>query len=66
MIKIFTKEYITPDGADKVVYNLAPVLVVAAVILIWAVLPLAPTIIGSVLMLVCYMLWRLGRSARLV
>jgi NADH-quinone oxidoreductase subunit H len=47
MIKIFTKEYITPDGADKVVYNLAPILAVAAVILIWAVLPLAPTIIGS-------------------
>ena len=47
MVKIFTKEYITPDGADKVVYNLAPILAVAAVILIWAVLPLAPTIIGS-------------------
>jgi len=47
MIKIFTKEYITPEGSDKVVYNLAPVLAVAAVILIWAVLPLAPTIIGS-------------------
>jgi NADH-quinone oxidoreductase subunit H len=47
MIKIFTKEYITPDGADKVVYNLAPILAVGAVILIWAVLPLAPTVIGS-------------------
>ena len=47
MIKIFTKEYITPDGADKVVFNLAPILAVGAVILIWAVLPLAPTIIGS-------------------
>ena len=47
MIKIFTKEYITPDGADKVVYNLAPVLAVAAVILIWAVIPLAPTVVGT-------------------
>lgn len=47
MVKIFTKEYITPDGADKVVYNLAPILAVAAVILVWAVLPLAPTIVGS-------------------
>jgi NADH-quinone oxidoreductase subunit H len=47
MIKIFTKEYITPDGADKIVYNLAPILSVAAVILIWAVLPLAPTVIGT-------------------
>jgi NADH-quinone oxidoreductase subunit H len=47
MIKIFTKEYITPDGADKVPYNLAPILAVSAVLSIWAVLPLAPTIYGS-------------------
>jgi len=47
MIKIFTKEYITPNGADVVVYNLAPVLAVGAVILIWAVLPFAPAIIGT-------------------
>ena len=26
MVKIFTKEYITPQGADVVVYNLAPIL----------------------------------------
>ena len=43
MIKIFTKEYITPDGADKVTYNLAPILAVSAVMLIWAVVPFAPT-----------------------
>ena len=47
MIKIFTKEYITPDGADKVVYNLAPILSVSAVLLIWAVIPFAPTVIGT-------------------
>jgi NADH-quinone oxidoreductase subunit H len=47
MIKIFTKEYITPDGADKVTYNLAPILSVSAVLLIWAVLPFAKTIVGS-------------------
>jgi NADH-quinone oxidoreductase subunit H len=47
MIKIFTKEYITPDGADKVTYNLAPVLAVSAVMLIWAVVPFAPTFFGS-------------------
>jgi NADH-quinone oxidoreductase subunit H len=47
MIKIFTKEYITPDGADKVVYNLAPILSVSAVLLIWAVIPFAPTIVGT-------------------
>lgn len=47
MVKIFTKEYITPDGADKVVYNLAPILTVSAVILLWAVIPFAPTVVGS-------------------
>ena len=47
MIKIFTKEYITPDGADKVVYNLAPILAVSAVLLLWAVIPFAPNVVGS-------------------
>ncbi len=47
MIKIFTKEYITPDGADKVVYNLAPILAVSAVMLVWAVIPLSPTVFGT-------------------
>ncbi len=47
MVKIFTKEYITPDGADKVAYNLAPILSVSAVLLIWAVLPFAKTIVGT-------------------
>jgi NADH-quinone oxidoreductase subunit H len=47
MIKIFTKEYITPDGADKIAYNLAPILSVSAVLLAWAVIPFAPTIVGT-------------------
>ena len=47
MIKIFTKEYITPDGADKVAYNLAPILSVSAVLLTWAVIPFAPTNVGT-------------------
>jgi NADH-quinone oxidoreductase subunit H len=47
MIKIFTKEYITPVGADKIVYNLAPILSVSAVLLTWAVIPFAPTIVGT-------------------
>jgi NADH-quinone oxidoreductase subunit H len=47
MIKIFTKEYITPNGADKVVYNLAPILSVSAVLLIWAVIPFASTVFGT-------------------
>ena len=47
MIKIFTKEYITPQGADKIVYNLAPILSVSAVLLTWAVIPFAPTVVGT-------------------
>ena len=47
MLKIFTKEYITPDGADKFVYNLAPILSVGAVIMIWAVVPFMITLYGS-------------------
>jgi NADH-quinone oxidoreductase subunit H len=47
MLKIFTKEYITPDGADKVTYNLAPILSVGAIIMIWAVVPFTITLYGS-------------------
>jgi NADH-quinone oxidoreductase subunit H len=47
MLKIFTKEYITPVGADKIPYNLAPVLAVAAVLCVWAVLPFSSTVFGT-------------------
>lgn len=47
MLKIFTKEYITPDGADKVPYNLAPVLAVGGVLMMWGVVPFASRIIGA-------------------
>jgi NADH-quinone oxidoreductase subunit H len=46
VIKLLTKEIITPDHVDKVMYTLAPMLAVAAVILIWAVLPFANNVIG--------------------
>lgn len=46
MLKIFTKEYITPNGADKVLFNLSPILAVAAVLGIWAVIPLSSTVYG--------------------
>ena len=47
VIKIFTKEITTPDGADKVVFNIAPVMAVASVLLIWAVIPFASSVVGS-------------------
>jgi len=47
MIKIFTKEYITPEGVLLVVFNLAPILVTSAVLLLWAVIPYASTTVGA-------------------
>jgi len=47
MLKIFTKEYITPLGSDPVLFNLAPVLAMAAVLALWAVIPLSSTVYGS-------------------
>lgn len=46
IIKLIIKEDITPEGADKVVFNLAPVLSLASVIFLWAVVPLASRIYG--------------------
>lgn len=46
LVKIVTKELITPEGADKVPYNLAPILSVGAVFLLWAVIPLSATVVG--------------------
>jgi NADH-quinone oxidoreductase subunit H len=46
-IKLLIKEDITPLGADKLVYNIAPILSVVAVISMWAVVPFAATILGT-------------------
>ena len=46
IIKLLIKEDITPTGADKVVYNLAPLLSMMSVLILWAVVPLAPTMLG--------------------
>lgn len=47
VIKLLTKEIITPDNVDKVLYTIAPMLSVASVILIWAVMPFANNVIGA-------------------
>lgn len=47
VIKLLIKEDITPEGADKVVYNLPPIIALATVLLLWAVIPFAGTILGS-------------------
>lgn len=46
IIKLLIKEDTTPSGADRVVYNIAPILAMMAVLLLWAVLPVAPIIFG--------------------
>jgi NADH-quinone oxidoreductase subunit H len=46
IIKMVIKEDITPLGADKIIYNIAPVLAASSVIILWAILPLASNIYG--------------------
>lgn len=46
IIKLVIKEDITPAGADKVIFNIAPVLAAMSVIALWAILPLSSKIIG--------------------
>lgn len=47
VIKLLTKEDVTPDGADRVSYNLAPALSVMQIIMVAAIIPLGPAIIGA-------------------
>ena len=46
VLKLLGKEDITPAGADKLIYNLAPVVSVMAVLLIWAVIPFTSVNVG--------------------
>jgi NADH-quinone oxidoreductase subunit H len=46
IIKLIIKEDITPSGADKILYNLGPVLAIASVIILWAILPISSKIFG--------------------
>jgi NADH-quinone oxidoreductase subunit H len=47
LIKLITKELVVPFGADRGPYNLAPLLAVMSVIGLWAVVPLAPRLLGA-------------------
>jgi NADH-quinone oxidoreductase subunit H len=46
VIKLLTKESIVPTGADRLAYHLAPILIVISALLMWAVMPFAPGVIG--------------------
>lgn len=47
LIKLLAKEDITPASADRLLYNVAPLLSMAAVALIWAVVPYTPYHVGA-------------------
>ena len=47
ILKLLIKEDITPAGADKIVFNIPPIIALATVLLLWAVIPLAPTVLGG-------------------
>jgi NADH-quinone oxidoreductase subunit H len=47
VIKLLIKEDITPKGADKFIYNLAPIMALATVLVLWAVIPFGPGIYGT-------------------
>jgi len=47
VIKLLIKENIYPQGIDRFIYNLAPLLGLAPVLLLWAVIPLSPTTVGT-------------------
>lgn len=46
VLKLLTKENIMPAGADSLAYNLAPFLIVMSALVMWAVVPFAPGLIG--------------------
>ena len=47
VIKLLIKEDITPAGADRVVFNIAPILALATVLILWAVIPFSATMLGA-------------------
>lgn len=47
VIKLLIKEDLVPKGADKIVFNLAPILALATVLALWAVIPMLPSLTGT-------------------
>ncbi len=45
-LKLIIKEDITPAGADRLIYNVAPIVAVLSTTLIWAVIPFSPIHVG--------------------
>src|SRR5574341_567469 len=47
LAKLVTKEIIVPSGADLIPFMLAPIVAVASVVMVWAVMPFARNAIGT-------------------
>jgi NADH-quinone oxidoreductase subunit H len=45
-IKMFTKEDTTPEGADRIMFNAAPILMGTAAWMLFGILPFAPNLVG--------------------
>jgi len=62
-IKMFVKEDVIPTAADRWVFNIAPMLVLALAVLIWAVIPLGKGLIGSDLNIGVFYILSLGSAS---
>ena len=47
LLKLLTKEILVPSGADRLIFIIAPFMVVMSVVGLWAVVPFAPTLFGT-------------------
>jgi len=62
-IKMFTKEDVIPAAADRWVFNIAPSLMLALAVLVWAVVPLGAGIIGANLSIGIFYILSLGSGS---
>ncbi len=62
-VKMFTKEDVIPAAADRWVFNIAPMLIFAIAVLVWAVIPFGKGIIGSDLSIGIFYILSLGSGS---
>lgn len=62
-IKMFAKEDVVPAAADRWVFSIAPVVILATAVLVWAVIPLGEGLIGSDLNIGIFYILSLGSGS---